>query len=615
VAAAIRFAARRVWSIGAGHALAMGCAALLAALLAPVSVVVLGAVVAELNRALARGEALGASVGGWIVLGGAAVAAAVACRTGQRYCQLRLADALDLQMQRAVLSHASQLELADLEDVATQNLLERVSHQPGQALLGVMRGGLGTCSAAVQLAGLTGVLLWIEPWWSLLLVAAALPFLAVRRWVSQLRHVRHVRKIEKRRWSRYYARLLTQPEGAASVKLLGLAPLLLERHRTTLRDLAADNRRVDRYVALVDVAAATGTVGVIVAALWFAAQRAAAGSLEVGAFAAFWAAAWQFRSAVGDLGIAWSEVIEASLHTASVRDFLERPLHSRGERPPSHEIGGAVALEDVSFRYTPGEPPVLRNISLEIRPGEVVALVGPNGAGKSTLAKLIARLYRPTVGLVRLDGLPADEIDLASYHRQLAFVFQKPTRFEATVAESIAFGNWAGLAHDPEAIREIARRTGVDDFVRRLPAGYDTPLGRLFGQFDLSGGQWQRLALAQALAGDPRIVILDEPAAGLDVDAQLALHRQFRDLLQGRTGVLISHCFATVRMADRIFVLVEGSVAEQGTHEELTARGGLYAAMCESHRAASTPQGRFAPGRAASTRAQVKEDILDGYLA
>ena len=263
---------------------------------------------------------------------------------------------------------------------------------------------------------------------------------------------------------------------------------------------------------------------------------------------------------------------------------LKPALRPCGSVEPS-AVRGEIRLEGVTFSYPRSSKRVIDELSMTIRPGETVAIVGQNGAGKTTLAKLITCLYQATGGEVLIDGIPIHDYDTKALHQRMAFVFQRPTRYEATALDNIAFGDWRRLLDCPEEVHRIARSARVDEMIRGLPQGYDTLLGRMFGDEDLSGGQWQKLAIARSLACDPSIVILDEPAANLDVNAEYDLYQGVQELIRDRTTILISHRFSTVRMADRIFVLDEGRIVEEGNHDELLGREGTYAAMCKVHEA------------------------------
>jgi ATP-binding cassette subfamily B protein len=277
--------------------------------------------------------------------------------------------------------------------------------------------------------------------------------------------------------------------------------------------------------------------------------------------------------------------LEKALFVGTLRRFLDvRPLLAgTGGRAPDARPAVAVELEDVTFTYPGAGAPALSGVSLRVEPGQVVALVGENGAGKTTLVRLIARLYDPQVGVVRVDGVDVRELELSGHHRRMAWVLQEFTRFEGTAAENLAFGDWERLAGDADRIRELAAATGVAPFLESLPEGYDTWLGRRFGRHDLSTGQWQRLAVARAFARPASLLVLDEPSASLDARTEEELFRRFRELARGRTAILVSHRFSTVSMADRIVVLVEGRVAETGSHEELLERGGAYAELFRLH--------------------------------
>jgi ATP-binding cassette, subfamily B, bacterial len=282
--------------------------------------------------------------------------------------------------------------------------------------------------------------------------------------------------------------------------------------------------------------------------------------------------------------IGFTQVAGQALYLDDLFSFFEiepEIVSPANARPFPKPIAQGFEFQDVGFRYEAAERWAVRHLSFTLRAGEVLALVGENGAGKTTLVKLLARLYDPDEGRILLDGHDLREYDLFELRANVGVIFQDFVRFHMTAAENIAVGR-IEAKEDRERIAQAAERSLADDVIRNLPGGYDQVIGKRFRTgVDLSGGEWQKIAIARAYMRDAQVLILDEPTAALDARAEYEVFQRFKELSRGKTAVLISHRFSSVRMADRIVVLGDGAVEAVGTHEELLQRGGRYAELFE----------------------------------
>jgi ABC-type multidrug transport system fused ATPase/permease subunit len=331
------------------------------------------------------------------------------------------------------------------------------------------------------------------------------------------------------------------------------------------------------FLLIVDTVIAAGTALLV----WLGARSVLAGTLTLGALTVFLAYLKEMYTPVLSVAQNFKEISSsrAGLDRAFAVLDVEPDIKDAPDAKPLPSVRGEIRLEGVTFAYE--ERPVLEDVSLTIAPGETVALLGRTGAGKSTLASLVLRFFDPQKGRILIDGHDLKSVTLRSLREQMVLMLQEPILFQTTVQENIAFG----AEVSDERVQDAARRAEADEFIAALPAGYDTVIGQ--DGMTLSGGQRQRLALARALLREAHVVILDEPTSSLDVATEAVVWRNVAEMLEGRTALVIAHRLSTARRADRIVLLEDARVAEMGTHDELLARGGRYAALWDKYKGGS----------------------------
>jgi ATP-binding cassette, subfamily B, bacterial len=521
----------------------------------------------------------------WFGVGlGLAVVQATVGLANNLWSQL-LSGKLEVRLTTDILSHAAHLDLSFFEDPRYQDTFERAQQNPSAHIFAFVDSALSSASNITQAASLIGILLVLEPWTAVVLIPIVLPYLISQWRLAKTKYDLQYARATKRRWTRYFIGRLTNRGSIPEVKLLDLAPLLIANYRALAEEFRTqDDRLLFRrfWGAAVFVVVSLGGLYFLFARVI---SRVIAGALTLGDIGLYGGALLRLRNALDSAVSSLSSAIAETLFAADLAEFLKtepRIVPTGGLTPGAAR--GEIRVEQLSFAYPGSSQPVLKDLDLHIRPGETVALVGENGAGKTTLVKLLARLYEPDLGRILLDGHDLRDLSLPYLYAQIAFIFQDFNRYEATAADNIAYGDWRNLLQDRPAVEAAARRADAHDMVASFPQGYDTLLGRMFGQHDLSGGQWQKLAIARVAARPASLLILDEPTSNLDARAEYELFCRFRELAQGRTTILISHRFTTVSMADRILVMAGGCIVEQGTHRELLDRAGAYAALYNYHR-------------------------------
>lgn len=499
----------------------------------------------------------------------------------ENYAKQRFSEQVQLKVNADILAHAATLELSLYNNPAFRDLLERVRGDLGFFISHFITELLLMGTRIFELVSILILLVAIDITIIFLMLPFVLLYLFFSWRQSQERFNLERNHTTKRRWTWYFQEILTAPQYIAETRLLNLAPLSLRRYLEIQQKYITENHRIYRKQYLTEAGFSVSISLMLHIAIGFVILRVVSGVLTIGDVALYLRIATRLRDSLHILINSFSLILKDVLHVLDWQAFMaiqpaERPASPSQPMPP---IMGTVEFRSVTFRYTETSEAVLKNVSFQIQTGEIIAVVGENGAGKTTLARLLAGLYQPTSGEILIDGQPLGNYPLQDYQRQVGYVFQEVTHYESSAHESIAFGDWQRLLDDESAVQQIAQHTGVDAIIQTFPQGYQTHLGLLFGDFTPSGGQWQRLSVARAFAKAPRLLILDEPTANLDIRAEQALFKDFRALAKGCTSLLISHRLSSVHMADRILTFERGQLVEQGTHDELMQLNGVYATL------------------------------------
>lgn len=512
---------------------------------------------------------------------GLLVAAIAGAQRGISLCQSLLRAQLGQRVNVMILEKALSLELTHFENSDFYDKLTRARREASSRPLSLVMRTFGLAQNAVSLISFSTLLISFSPWAVLVLILAGLPaFLAEAKFSGDAFRLFLWRSPETR-MQLYLETVLAREDHVKEVKLFGLGPLFLERYRAIFRKLYKEDRdltiRRDSWGFGLGLIATATLYG---AYAWIA-LAAIATRITIGQMTMYLMLFRQGQSAVSAILSAVGGMYEDNLYLSTLYDYLETPVdENKGSAARGPHSDDGIRFENVSFSYPDSEQPTLVGINLHIKPGQSLALVGENGSGKTTLIKLLTRLYQPTSGRILLDGRDLREWEEGALRDRIGVIFQDFTRYQLLLGENIGAGDVRHF-EDESRWQEAGEKGMAAPIVETLPAGYRTPLGKWFNDGrELSGGQWQKIALSRAfMRTRADILVLDEPTSAMDAAAEATIFEHFRALTKGKIAILISHRFSTVRMADQIVVLQNGSIVEQGSHEELMKLNGHYAQL------------------------------------
>ena len=494
-----------------------------------------------------------------------------------------LAERLSVSSSIQLMEHAAKLDLEDFEDAEFQDKLDRARRQTSGRMT-LTSQLFGQMQDIITVLTFAGSLIIYNPWLIVLLIVALIPAFLGETYFNAQTYSLDYKRTPERRELDYIRQTAASVETAKEVKIFGLNAFLIARYRQLSEGFFKANRSIsERRAFWGAIFTAIGTIGYSTAYVWII-GRTLTGHLTIGDLTFLSASFRRLRQLLEGLLTSFSSTAAQALYLDDLFGFFQvKPeiLSPEAPVPWPKPITQGFVFDDVGFRYPGAEKWAVRHLSFELKAGETLALVGENGAGKTTLVKLLARLYDPDEGRILLDGRDLKDYDLDGLRGAMGVIFQDFVRYNLSAGDNIAVGR-ISERENPERIAEAASRALAAPIIEGLPGGYGQMIGKRFKNgVELSGGEWQKVAIARAYMRGADVLILDEPTAALDARSEYEVFLRFKELSEGKTAVLISHRFSSVRMADRIMVLAQGAVEAIGTHEELLAQKGRYAELFE----------------------------------
>ena len=518
----------------------------------------------------------------WVVLAALVALFAALSRSFGEYTSS--AQSLTLSDKVADLLHekSHSVDLAYYENSSYYDTLHRAQEEAPLRLPRIVEGLIEIARSVTALLGIVVLMFSFSGFLVLGLFVATIPVAVIRLLYSQKSFELDRAQTEPERKAWYYHSILTDMAEAKEVRVFNLGRLLRERFQLLKKTMREERLELLRSRVVLDMIAQLLVVLALFGSIVWIVSMTINGKSTLGELVAFYLAFQGGLSYMQAAFYAFADVYEDNLFLSNLHEFLGiEPEITRPENP--HPVPGTmrkgVEFKDLVFTYPGNNRPALKGIDLTLSPGEVIAIVGDNGSGKTTLVKLLCRLYDPSSGKITADDLDLKRFDPAEWRKKISVVFQDYAHYALTVQENIWFGN-IDRPPDADSMKEVAYRSGAASFIKKLPDAYDTELGRWFTDgHELSIGEWQKLAIARTFWRDADIFVFDEPSSSLDPIAEAQLLENFRSLLKGKSAILISHRFSTIRMADCVYVMKEGEIVEKGTHEDLLENNGHYAEL------------------------------------